>query len=282
MDKARIDLLLRAWARSTFLVAIFLLAVLVGGVVVDGYRRLTAEFLLNPPSADPDRAGIFPSLAGSIWVVTLATLIAVPMGIGFSVYVVEYLRCERLRGLLYFIVETLAGVPSVVYGIVALGFIGYQLGMGRSVLTGAIALAFLILPLIVVASVEALRSVPDSLRMSAYSLGASRTQVVAKVVLPLALPGAITGSILAVARALGETAPILVISGVLFTRTPPTGLLDSFTVLPLQIFNWITRPQSEFRELAAAGILVLFALFFLLNFLAFYYREAYTRRLPEV
>ncbi len=276
------DSALAAASSLSIALLLLILAVFLAGVALDGYRRLTIEFITGTPSANPEEAGILPALAGSLWVVSLAALIAIPLGIGFSVFIVEYLRSERLREALYFVVETLAGVPSVVYGIVGLGFVGYQLGLGRSVATGAITLAFLILPLIVVSSVEALRSVPDSLRMGAYALGASRTQVVLKVTLPMALPGALTGSILAVARALGEAAPILVISGVLFSKKIPTSILDSFTVLPLQIFNWVTRPQAEFRELAAAAIIVLLALFLALNLAAFYIRESYTRRLLEV
>lgn len=283
MGYARVhDTLLPLITLSLMLVVLATTAYLLASIGLLGAGKISLEFLLSPPSYDPSEAGIMPALVGSIWVVSLAIIIAVPLGIAFSVYLVEYLGSGNLRSGLYFLVETLAGVPSVMYGIVGLGFLGYTMGAGRSLLTGAVTLAFLILPLIIVSATEALKSVPDSLRLAAYSLGASRTQVVCRVVLPLALPGATTGSILAVARALGEAAPLLVISGLLFARSPPLSPLDGFTVLPLQIFNWITRPQQEFRELAAAGILVLLAIFLALNAAAFIIRDRTTRRLQEV
>jgi len=276
------DLVLSSWSGLATATVILVLAIFLSAVALEGYKRLTLGFLTSPPSSDPDRAGIMPALAGSIWVVTLATMIAVPLGTALSLYITEFLPSGRLRGALYFVVEVLAGVPSVVYGIVGLSFVGYILGLGRTVATGAVALAFLMLPLVVVAATEALRSVPDSLRLGAYALGASRVQVALRVTLPIALPGILTGSILAVARALGETAPILVISGLIYTRLPPKSALDEFTVLPLQVFNWISRPQEEFRELASAGIIVLLVLFIALNALAFHVRARASRRLVEV
>jgi phosphate transport system permease protein len=244
------------------------LGVLVVGVFMAGYERISPGFLLNGPSSNPEKAGILPALVGSIWVVGLGMAIAIPIGVATAVYLTEYAGNSRASSVVLFNVNSLAGVPSVVYGLVALSVAGYQLGLGRSVITGALALAFLVLPIIVVSSVEAIRGVPLSQRLAAYALGASRLQVVVHVVLRQALPGILTGSILAVSRALGEAAPILVISGLLFVRDPPRSPFDEFTALPLQIFNWITRPQPEFKELAAAAIVVLLALLIALNSLA--------------
>ncbi len=248
------------------------LGVLVSGVVLAGLDRLSIGFLLNGPSSNPEKAGIMPAVVGSLWVVGLGMAIAIPVGVATALYLTEYMGKSRLGSLILFNVNSLAGVPSVVYGLVALSVVGYQLGLGRSVATGAVALGFLVLPIVVVSSVEAIRSVPVEQRLGAYALGASRLQVVVHIVLRQALPGILTGSILSVSRALGEAAPILVISGLVFVRDPPSGPLDEFTALPLQIFNWITRPQQEFKELAAAAIIVLLLLLLALNSLAIYLR----------
>jgi len=256
------------------------LGLLIAGIVLAGYERLSTSFFLNGPSFDPDKAGIMPALVGSMWVVGLGMAIAIPLGVATAVYLTEYVGSKRVSSIILFNVNNLAGVPSVVYGLVALSIVGYQLGLGRSIATGAIALAFLVLPIIVVSTVEAIREIPVSQRLGAYALGASRLQVVLHVVLRQALPSILTGSILAVSRALGEAAPILVISGLIFVREPPSSPLDEFTALPLQIFNWITRPQAEFKELAAAAIIVLLLLLLALNSLAIYLRARLQARLP--
>ena len=242
-------------------IAVIVLSLLLVTVVLDGWRRLSWGFLTNPPSANPEKAGIAPALWGSVWVVGLATAIALPLGIATALYLTEFSRHEKLNKIIYFNITNLAGVPSVVYGLVGLSFLTYTLGLGRSVIAGAITLAFLILPVVIVASIESIKAVPELHKLGAYALGADKLQVVARIILPEALPGALTGSILAVSRALGEAAPILVISGLLFTRRVPTGIFDQFTVLPLQIFNWISRPQAAFRELSAAAIIVLLVVY---------------------
>ena len=257
------------------------LSSLVLSVVLDGWSKLTPGFLTNPPSADPSAAGINPALWGSFWVVSVSTLISVPLGLATALYLTEFSGSERLREIVYFNVLNLAGVPSVVYGLVGLSLLVYTLKLGRSVLAGAITLAFLVLPMVVVASMEAIRSVPELHKLGAYALGATKLQVVYRVVLPQAMPGVLTGSILAVSRAIGEAAPILVISGLLFTRSPPASLFDPFTVLPLQIFNWVVRPQPEFKELAAAAIIVLLAMLLALNATAIYLRDRLQRRVVE-
>ena len=261
---------------------LILLFVFIIEVVFSGYRHLTLDFILGLPSYDPEKMGILPAIIGSIYVVGMSSLLSFLMGLGLSIYLVEFVENSRVREFIYFVVDMLAGVPSVIYGLVGLGFIGYVLGAGRSILTGVITMAFLILPLTVVATLEAFKAIPSSLKITAYSLGASRWEVVEKILIPLGLSRALTGSILAVARALGEAAPILVISGLLFTKNVPISLLDNFTVLPLLIFNLVTRPQSIFREIASASIIVLFLIFLTVSLLSLYFRLRYSYRLYEV
>lgn len=277
MDKLVKYVSLIALATPIVILGIFLIQ-----VFIDGLPHLTIDFLLGSPSYDPSEIGILPVIIGSIYIVGISSVISFLMGLGLSIYLVEFVKNERAKSLVYFIIDMLAGVPSVVYGLVGLGFIGYMLGAGRSVLTGSITMAFLILPLTVVATLEAFRSIPDSLKMTAYSLGASRQEVVTNVLIPLGFSRALTGSILAVARALGEAAPILVISGLLFTKKVPLSLLDNFTVLPLYIFNLVTRPQPIYRELASAVIIVLITLFMLVSITSIYFRLKYSYRLYEV
>ena len=285
MMAGRITLILDRWVGYVLLlgisIAVMILALLLATVALDGWRRLSWSFLANPPSANPEKAGIAPALWGSVWVVGLATLIALPLGLATAIYLTEFSRHERLNKIIYFNLTNLAGVPSVVYGLVGLSFLTYTLGLGRSVIAGAVTLAFLILPVIVVAAVESIKAVPELHKLGAYALGANKLQVVTRVVLPESLPGALTGSILAVSRALGEAAPILVISGLLFTRSMPTSIFDQFTVLPLQIFNWITRPQAEFKELSAAAIIVLLMLLLLMNTTAIILRNRLQMRVVE-
>ncbi len=260
---------------------ILFLSLLLITVFIDGWARLSPSFLTNPPSATPSKAGIYPALLGSIWVVGLAAIIAVPIGVATALYLTEFSKNERLRNLIYFNLTNLAGVPSVVYGLVGLSLLVYTLGLGRSVIAGATALAFLILPVIVVASVEAIKAVPELHKLGAYALGATKLQVIAKIILPEALPGILTGSILSISRAIGEAAPLLVISGLLFIRDAPRGIFDEFTVMPLQIFNWISRPQPEMRELSAAGIIVLLALLLMMNAAAIVLRNKLQKRVIE-
>ncbi len=276
------DSLMRMLAAMALVTPLLVLFTLLSMILWDGLPGLSLDFVLGLPSGRPEETGILPALVGSIYVTGLATIISFLLGLGISIYLTEFVGDERVREVFYFIVDMLAGVPSVVYGIVGLAVIGIGLGLGRSVLTGAVTLAFLILPLVTVATVEAIRSIPDSLRLATYSLGASRLEVVTHVVLPMALPRALTGTVLAIARAIGEAAPILVISGVLFTRSIPISLLDEFTVLPLVIFNWVMRPQEVYIGLASSAIIVLLLLYIGISSIALYMRYSGGRRIREV
>jgi len=273
---------LKIFSIASILIPFTILAFFLISIVIDGIRYLSIDFIIGLPSGDPDETGILPAIIGSIYVTGLATIISFLMGVGISLYITEFVSSKAVKDTIYFIVDMLAGVPSVIYGIVGLSVVGVYLNAGRSVLTGAVTLAFLILPLVTVSSIEAIRSIPDSLRLSMYSLGASRLEVVKYIVIPLALPRALTGAVLAIARAIGEAAPILIISGVLFTRSIPISLLDEFTVLPLVIFNWVTRPQEIYLYLASSAIIVLLTIYAGISSLAIYMRSARTRRVVEI
>lgn len=257
--------LFAALAAAATLVGVLALAVLLVDVVLDGAGRLDGAFLTSFASREPERAGILAPLVGSVFVVGLAAALAFPVAVGAAVYLEEYAPRNRWTGLLRANIANLAGVPSIVYGLLGLAIFVRHFALGHSVLAGALTLALLMLPILVIASQESIRAVPDSIREAAYGLGATRWQVVRHQVLPLALPGILTGAILAVARAVGETAPLILVGAAGFLAFTPSGVLDEFTVLPLQIFTWIERPQDGFRELAAAAILVLLALLLVLN-----------------
>lgn len=241
------------------------LLVLLGGIAVDGLGRLDGAFLTAAASAVPERAGIRAALAGTLWVVGLTAAISVPLAVGAAIYLEEYAPELTVVRWVQVNIANLAGVPSVVYGILGLALFVRGFGLGRSVISGALTLSLLMLPLLVLAVQEALRAVPRELREGAYALGATRWQVVRHQVLPEALPGILTGIILAVSRAAGETAPLVLVGAVGYVAFAPTGPGDPFTVLPLQIFTWLSRPQPEYRALAAAAIVVLLVLLFLLN-----------------
>ncbi len=272
-------------------VPIIVLALLLGRVLWTGLERIDWAFLTGYPSRSWEKAGILPALVGTVAVNALAAALALPLGIGAAVWLEEYAEPASDRGVgtrrtaigwLSRIVEiniaNLAGVPSILYGLLGLGVFVRVLGMGRSVLAGACTLALLALPVVVLASREALRTVPDSLREAAWALGATRWQVVRRIVLPLALPGILTGAILAVSRAMGETAPLVVIGALVYVTFLPTGPSSPFSALPLQIFNWTSRPQAGFQANAAAGIVVLLATLLLLNAAAILLRARLQQR----
>lgn len=257
------------------LIGILALAVLLFDVLRKGIGWLDWEFLTRFPSRFPHRAGIKAALAGSLWVVGLTALIAFPIGVAAAIYLEEFAPRNRFTQIINTNISNLAGVPSVVYGILGLAVFVRGLGLGRSVLAGSLTLALLILPIIIIASQEAIRSVPDSIRRASYALGATQWQTVRHAVLPSAFPGILTGTILAVSRAIGETAPLLIVGALTFVAFTPLGPMDSFTVLPIQIFNWTSRPQADFRAIAAAGIIVLLVMLLTMNALAVYLRNKY-------
>ena len=265
----------------TISLLIMVLTILIVNILLNGVDRLSLDLITNYPSSDVEKAGMRAAILGSLYTVGLAILIALPLGIATGLYLHEYGAKSKINQLIEMSLINLAGVPSVIFGLVALSFLSYTLGFGRSILVGGLALAFLVLPLIVVATVESAKLVPNTHRLAAYALGANKYQVVFRVVLPRIIPGALTSSILAVSRALGEAAPILVISGLVFIRRDPSSILDEFTVMPLQIFNWISRPQQAFIELSAAGIIILLAILLSLNVTAIYLRNRLQKQFVE-
>ncbi len=262
-------------------ICIIALTALLTNVVVNGIERLSINLFTNYPSSNVNEAGMRPAIFGSLYTVGLSILIALPLGIATGLYLNEYASNNRLKDILQMALVNLSGMPSIVFGLVALGILSYTLGFGRSIIVGAIALAFLVLPLIIVTTIESARLIPNSQRLGAYALGAYKYQVVLRIVLPRILPTALTSSILAISRALGEAAPILVISGLVFIRRDPISIFDDFTVMPLQIYNWLSRPQEAFIELSASGIIILLLILIMLNISAIYLRGRLEKRVLE-
>lgn len=260
------------------LVGVVSLAVLLVDLAVDGIPRLSLDFLTSFASRFPERAGVKAALVGSIWILVLTAAISFPISVAAAIYLEEYAARNWLTRLIQLNIANLAGVPSIVYGILGLAVFVRTLGLDRSVISGALTLSLLTLPVIIIASQEAIRAVPNSIREAAYGLGATRWQVVSGQVLPMAMPGILTGTILALSRAVGETAPLIMVGAVGFIAFTPKGLGDPFTVLPLQIYNWISRPQAEFHQIAAAAILVLLALLLTMNAAAIVVRNRYQAR----
>ena len=258
---------------------LIVLLVLIGDVVMDGAQRIGWDFLTSYPSRKPELAGILPALVGSVYVIGLTGIIALPLGVGAAIYLEEYGTDSWLAQIVEVNIANLAGVPSIIYGLLGLELFVRASGMGRSVIAGACTMALLVLPIIIIASREALRTVPFSLREGALALGASRWQTIWQVILPMAFPGILTGSILAMSRAIGETAPLIMMGALTYIAFLPTGLDSPFTVLPIQIFNWVSRPQHGFIADAAAGIMVLLVTLLLLNALAIYLRNRLQRRI---
>jgi phosphate transport system permease protein len=261
------------------MVGVVSLAVLLVDVALDGVPRLSWEFLTTFASRIPERAGIKAALYGSIWILGLTALISFPISVAAAIYLEEYAPRNWMTRAIQTNIANLAGIPSIVYGILGLALFVRFFGFDRSILSGALTLSLLVMPVIIMASQEAIKAVPSTLREAAYGLGATRWQVVATQVLPMAMPGILTGTILALSRAVGETAPLIMVGAVGFIAFTPSGPLDRFTVLPLQIYNWVSRPQDEFRLLAAAGIVVLLVLLLSMNAVAIVLRNRYQTRI---
>ncbi len=276
----------RRWGRVFELVCTVLsfvglafLAVLIGQVLWVGAAWATPKFLTNFPSIlEPERAGVKSALWGTMWLMAITTVVGVPIGVAAAVYLEEYAARNRLTRLIHFNILNLAGVPSIIYGILGLAAFVRWLRFDRSVLSGGLILALLVLPVIIIASREALLAVPRTIREAAYALGATRWQTVRSHVLPAALPGIMTGIILAVSRAIGEAAPLITIGALTYVAFVPTGPFDAFTALPIQIYAWSDQPQEEFHHLAAAGIIVLLGILLPMNAVAVVVRARQQRR----
>ena len=262
---------------AAVMVSIASLFVLLTQTAIQGLPWLDFDFLTNYMSRKPELAGIKAAVMGTIITIVFTALFTVPVGVGAAIYLEEYAPKNRLTQLIEINISNLAGVPSVVYGLLGLGVFVQLMSLGKVVLAGALTLGLLVLPIVILASREAIRAVPNEYRLGAFALGADQWQVIKGTVLPSAIPGILTGTILALSRAVGEAAPILVISGLVYVTFVP-GPLDRFTVLPLQIFTWVGRPQEEFRSLAAAGIIVLLVILLSMNAAAVLLRNKYQTR----
>lgn len=275
LRRHRLDRAFHAVVAAAILVGVVSLALLLLNVLGKGVPRLDGAFLSSFPSRLPERAGIKAALFGSLWLIGLTALFAVPVGVGAAIYLEEFAARGRLTRFVQANIGNLAGVPSVVYGILGLALFVRGIGLGRSLLSGALTLSLVVLPIIIIAAQEGIRSVPNSIRHASFALGATKWQTVRHAVLPAALPGILTGVILALSRALGETAPLVVVGALTYAAFVPTSPWDPFTALPIQIFNWTSRPQAEFHRVAAAAIVVLLVLLTAMNAFAVYLRNKY-------
>ena len=274
----RLDAVFQVVALAVLVAALGGLALLVADVWRDGAHRLDWSFLTSYPSRRAERAGISHAVIGSLYVIVLTALLALPLGVAAAVYLEEYGGRSRIARLIELNIANLAAVPSIIYGLLGLGLFVRTLGLGRSVLAGAATLALLALPVVILSTREALRTVPPSIREGSYALGATKWQTIWYQVLPMALPGIMTGLILAMSRAIGETAPLITIGALTYVPFAPDSLWSPFTVLPIQIFNWVSRPQAAFKANAAAGILVLLALLLTMNAVAVVLRDRAQRK----
>jgi phosphate transport system permease protein len=268
----------RALCAAAAYAPLAILVWLLADVVATGVGRIDWAFLTSPASRIASRAGIYPALMGSLWLIGLTALFALPIGVGAAIYLEEYGTRSRLAAVVEVAIANLAGVPSIIYGMLGLGLFVRALALDETVIAGALTLAILVLPVVIISAREALRTVKDSLREAALGLGATRWQTTSRVVLPMALPGILTGSILAISRAMGETAPLVLVGAAAYVSLPPDGLDADYTALPMQIFLWTSMPQREFLVDAAAGIVVLMTTLLVLNSVAIVLRNRYQRR----
>jgi phosphate transport system permease protein len=271
------DIVLQSIAIVVVVLALISLGALLYDVFSDGWGRLNWQFLTSITSRRPSEAGIYAALIGTLWLIGLTTIMALPVGVAAAIYLEEYGRGNRLSRIIEINIANLAGVPSIIYGLLGLGLFVRALGFGRSVLAGAATMALLVLPIVILSTREALRTVPKSMREGSYALGATKWQTIWHQVLPSAMPGVFTGLILALSRAIGETAPLITIGALTYVPFAPDSIWSPFTVLPIQIFNWLSRPQVAFAENAAAGIIVLLVLLLAMNSIAIVLRDRLQR-----
>ena len=260
------------------LFGLIILAIFFINILMEGVSRIDWDFITNFPSMRPAKAGLYSALIGTLWILVLTALIAIPIGIGAGIYFEEYAKKGRLANLLEINLANLAGVPSIIYGLLGLEFFVRTLNMGSTLLAGAATLSLLILPIIIVSTREALRAVPNSIRQASYGMGANTWQTIWHQILPASMGGILTGIILSISRAIGETAPLIVVGALAYVAFIPSGPMDQYTVLPMQIFNWISRPQHGFQVNAAAGIIILLIITFLLNGIAVVLRNRWQKK----
>ncbi|MBV1923523.1 MAG: phosphate ABC transporter permease PstA [Flavobacteriaceae bacterium] len=272
------DQLFKFWGIFCTLIGLVLLFVFIGDILIDGISRIDWKFLTDLPSRKAEKSGIYTALMGSIWILLLTTLISFPIGVAAAIYLEEYANKNRFSSILEINISNLAGVPSIIYGLLGLEVFVRIMNLGASVLAGSLTLSLLILPIIIVATREAIKAVPSSIKDASYALGASKWQTIWNQVLPASGGGILTGVILALSRAVGETAPLIVVGALAYVPFAPQTPMDEFSVLPIQIFNWISRPQHGFIENAAAAIIILLLITFVMNGIAVYFRNKWQKK----
>ncbi|MBS1658422.1 MAG: phosphate ABC transporter permease PstA [Chitinophagales bacterium] len=271
------DIAFRVIAILGLLFALCVLILLLVNVAADGLGRINLQFLTSFPSRHADKAGIVAGLAGSFFMVIITAAIAVPVGIGAAIYLEEYGRKNWIGRFIEINIANLAGVPSIVYGLLGLGLFVRWMSLDRSILAGSLTMSLLIMPVIIISTREALRAVPNGIREASFAVGATRWQTIWHHLLPISFPSILTGIILAISRAIGETAPLITIGALTYVTFLPKNLDSAFTILPIQIYNWVSRPQQEFHENAAAGIIMLLVFTLLLNSIAIILRNRFSR-----
>ncbi|GFZ90951.1 phosphate transport system permease protein PstA [Aquaticitalea lipolytica] len=273
------DQIFKIWGIGCTLFGLVILFFFIGDILIDGIQRIDWSFITDLPSRKAEKSGIYTALMGSIWILCLTTVIALPIGIAAGIYLEEYSKKGKLSALLEINISNLAGVPSIIYGLLGLEVFVRIMSLGASVLAGSLTLSLLILPIIIVATREAIKAVPTSIKDASYALGASKWQTIWYQILPASSGGILTGVILALSRAVGETAPLIVIGALAYVPFAPSTPMDEFSVLPIQIFNWISRPQHGFIENAAAAIIILLLITFVMNGIAVYFRNKWQKKL---
>ena len=265
------------------IIVLLVLAYLLYSITYTGVPYITKDFLLNPPSRFPEQSGLYPALMGTIWLIGFTALFSIVMGVLAAIYLEEYSsKKSKIIELIKINIQNLAGIPSIIYGILGLTLFVRGLLLGRSLLAGALTMSLLVLPTITIATQEALRAIPDSFRFAGFGIGMTRWQVVRYQILPLAMPGILTGIILALSRAIGETAPLIMIGALTYVAIAPTSIMDSFTVIAIQIFNWTSLPQEGFHQISASAIVILIAVLLIMNSLSIILRIYFQRKLRKI
>ncbi len=270
--------LFKYWAIACTLFGIIMLGVFLVNIFVDGFGRLDWVFIKYLPSRKAENAGIYTAVMGTLWILGLTAIIAIPVGVAAGIYLEEYGKKSRFANILEINITNLAGIPSIIYGILGLEVFVRTAGLGSSLISGALTLSLLILPVIIVATREAIKAVPKTIREASYALGASKWQTISEQILPAAGGGIVTGVILALSRAVGETAPLIVVGALTYVPFVPQTPMDQYSVLPMQIFNWISRPEKEFAVNAAAAIIVLLIITFVMNGTAIFLRNRWQKK----
>ncbi len=278
MDNRTKNNIFKYWAIGCTLFGVIMLAIFLFNIITSGIGRIDWDFIRNYPSRKAEDAGIFSALMGTVWILGLTAFIAIPIGVAAGIYLEEYGKKSRLANLLEINITNLAGIPSIIYGILGLQVFVRTAALGSSLLAGSLTLSLLILPVIIVATREAIKAVPKTIREASFALGASKWQTISQQILPAAGGGIVTGVILALSRAIGETAPLIVVGALTYVPFAPTSPMDQYSVLPMQIFNWISRPEKEFATNAAAAILILLLITFVMNGIAIYLRNRWQKK----